>query len=185
MRTTGDRLRAAGLLAAAFALVGLVAVATVARGQEPGMKASTVAASPAWQTLKSLVGEWEGTLEVNGKMETGHVEMRLTGDGSAIMHIMDKGSLHEMVTMFHPDGTRLLATHYCAAHNQPRMALVTSTPNRLTFEFVDGTNIAPGDTHMKRLVLTIKDASHHDEAWTSQTGGKESPADVFSYTRKK
>jgi hypothetical protein len=107
----------------------------------------------------------------------------MTGDGSAIMHVMDKGGPHEMVTMIHPDGKRLLATHYCAAHNQPRMALVPSAAaNQVAFSFVDGTNIGPGEEHMRSVVFTFVDADHHEEAWTSSGSPK---ASVFKYTRKK
>jgi len=172
--------------ALAFLLAGFVPIAPAPQAQDPAMKPSAVAQTAEWQALRSLSGEWDGMVEMDGKKVPATVEMRLTGDGSAVMHVLGKGTPHEMVTMFHQDGKRLLATHYCAAHNQPRMALVTpSAPNRLVFEFIDGTNIAPGDTHMKRLAITIKDADHHDEAWTSTTSGKESPALVFSFSRKK
>src|SRR5512144_2816430 len=171
-------------MTALMACVSMCAVVSAQQKSEPKM--SVVADTPEWQKLRALVGEWEGVSEVDGKRMPITVEMRMTGDGSAVMHVMAKGTPYEMVTMFHQDGRRLLATHYCAAHNQPRMALVTpAVPNRLAFAFVDGTNIAPGDTHMKRLVMTIKDADHHDEAWTSATGGKETPPMVFSFTRKK
>jgi hypothetical protein len=79
-------------------------------------------ASPEWQKLKSLVGSWEGYMEEGGKKEPLTADVRMTGDGSAIMHTMARDTPMEMVTMIHPDGKRLLATHYCAAHNQPRMA---------------------------------------------------------------
>jgi hypothetical protein len=161
------------------------AKATAARG-EAGMNLRPVVQTPEWQKLRSLVGEWAGSVEMDGKKIPTSVEVRMTGDGSAVMHIAGKDTPYEMVTMFHADGDRLLATHYCGAHNQPRMALVKgSAPNQMAFEFVDGTNIQPGDTHMSRLVLTLTDADHHDEAWTSATSGKETPAMVFSYTRKK
>jgi hypothetical protein len=162
--------------------------ATVAHAQEKdaGMKTSAIAQTPEWLTIKSLVGSWGGVVEIEGKQVPTSVEMRLTGDGSAVMHVMDKDTPHEMVTMFHPDGERLLATHYCAAHNQPRMALVKAAKaNQIAFEFVDGTNIRPGDEHMQRLVLTITDADHHDETWTSGSDGKGGPPMTFSYTRKK
>ena len=173
-----------------FVVVLLVGVATFAAAQAQDkrteMKMSAVPQTAEWQKLRSLVGNWEGVVEEGGKKLLATVEVRMTGDGSAIMHVIGRDTPHEMVTMFHPDGKRLLATHYCAAHNQPRMALVApSAPNRLVFEFVDGTNIAPGDTHMKRVAITIKDADHHDEAWASATGGKEEPATVFSFSRKK
>ena len=171
------------------ALVSVLAgAAEVATAQEKQNKAqvSTVAQTPEWQAIKALVGVWEGLVEFDGKKVPTSVEMRLTGDGSAVIHVLDKGTPHEMVTMFHPDGERLLATHYCSAHNQPRMALVKgASASQLVFEFVDGTNIRPGDEHMQRLVLTITDADHHDETWTSGSDGKGGPPMTFSYTRKK
>lgn len=142
--------------------------------------------TPAWQQLRSLVGHWEGWVGEGEQRAPTHVEIRMTGGGSAVMHVLDRDTPHEMVTMFHPDGDRLLATHYCAAHNQPRMALAAAAaPNQLVFEFVDGTNIGPEDVHMKRLVITVHDADHHDEAWTSQRAGREEPTMVFKYTRRK
>jgi len=153
-------------------------------GQDKGAgKPSVVPQTPEWQKLKSLVGQWEGSMEEGGKQMPATVEVRMTGDGSAIMHILGKDTPYEMVTMIHPDGKRLLATHYCAAHNQPRMALVPAkSANQVAFDFVDGTNIGPGDGHMKGVVFTFTDADHHEEAWTSSS----SPgAAVFKFTRKK
>jgi hypothetical protein len=163
-------------------VAGLVAGAAGAQGKGEE-KQSVVAQSPEWQKLKSLVGQWEGVMEQDGKKLPTKVEIRLTGDGSAIMHVMDKDGPYEMVTMIHPDGKRLLATHYCAAHNQPRMAMVAAkAPNQVAFDFVDGTNIAPGDTYMKSVAFTFVDADHHDETWASSAGPG---ATVFKYTRKK
>jgi hypothetical protein len=167
----------------ALLLVGVVALAGQAQDKAPAMKASAVPDTPEWQKLKSLVGNWEGLIEEGGKKTPATVDVRVTGDGSAIMHTMARDTPMEMVTMFHPDGKRLLATHYCAAHNQPRMALVSSkAPNQVAFNFVDGTNITAGDTHITGVVITFLDADHHDEAW-SATGSAEPT--VFKYTRKK
>jgi hypothetical protein len=166
----------------ALLLIGVVALAAQAQ-DKPAMKASAVPDTPEWQKLKSLVGSWEGNVEEGGKKTPATVEVRMTGDGSAIMHTIGPGTPMEMVTMFHPDGKRLIATHYCAAHNQPRMALVASkAPNQVAFKFVDGTNITPGDTHINGVVITFLDADHHDEAWSST--GASTPT-VFKYTRKK
>jgi hypothetical protein len=108
--------------------------------------------------------------------------VRRTGDGSALMHWMDQGTSHEMVTMFHPDMDELLATHYCAAHNQPRMKLMSATPTRLVFEFKDGTNIGPHDGHMAGLAIDLIDANHHDEEWSYEQDGKRSTS-VFHFAR--
>jgi hypothetical protein len=140
---------------------------------------------PEWQQLRSLVGQWQGTVQEGGKAMGTTVEVRMTGDNSAIMHVLGKDTPHEMVTMFHPDGNTLLATHYCSAHNQPRMVLVPApAPNQIAFRFKDGTNIGPGDGHMVGLVITFIDANHHDEAWAYEDHGKEFPATVFHYSRK-
>jgi hypothetical protein len=106
----------------------------------------------------------------------------MTGDGSALMHWMDQGTPHEMVTMFHPDMDELLATHYCSAHNQPRMKLVSAGPARLVFDFKDGTNIGPHDGHMVGLALDLIDAAHHDEEWSWEQDGKRSTT-VFHFAR--
>lgn len=158
----------------AFALsVVLLVFAAAAPAQEPASKLSTVMSTPQWEKIKSLVGEWEGYMSEGGKKLPTHVSMRLTGDGSAVMHVTDAGTPHEMVTMFHMDQAELLATHYCAAHNQPRLrAKPAGKPSEIEFEFKDGTNIRPGDGHMQRLTLTFIDADHHNETWGYSSNGK-------------
>jgi hypothetical protein len=169
------------LLIAAAAAAGAQAPARGAKA--PEMKMSAVPQTPEWQRLKTLVGNWEGTMEEGGQTMPATVEVRMTGAGSAIMHVLGKDGPYEMVTMIHPDGRRLLATHYCAAHNQPRMALVPSAAaNQVAFSFVDGTNIGPGEEHMRSVVFTFTDADHHEEAWTSS--GSSKPA-IFKFARKK
>jgi len=162
------------MLVASFA--GLV------RAEEHGSK---IASTPQWEQLKALVGEWDGyTVEGDKRLPT-HVSVRLTGDGSAVMHWIDAGTPHEMITMFHMDKDDLLATHYCSAHNQPRMRAVSSgKPDQIAFEFRDGTNIRPGDGFMRRLVITVVDADHHDEEWGFDSKG-EVHSGVFHMTRAK
>jgi hypothetical protein len=171
------------VLCATALVVGFAAFAAHAQDKGPAMKTSAVPRTPEWQRLLTLVGSWEGTFEEGGKQMPATVDVRMTGDGSAIMHVMGRDTPYEMVTMIHPDGKRLLATHYCAAHNQPRMALAPSAaPNQVAFTFVDGTNIGPGETHMQGVVFTFVDADHHEEAWSSSGGGA---AAVFKFARKK
>ena len=136
--------------------------------------------SPEFEQMTKLVGKWEGTAG-------GHVtvEFRLTGGGSVLMEIMGSGTPEEMVTMYHMDGDRFLATHYCAAHNQPRMAALHSTDaNTVEFKYVDGTNITPGDVHMENVKMTLADADHHKELWTATDNGKDSAME-FDYHRVK
>ncbi len=169
--------------------LSIVAVLFLAKGfapaQEHSAGLSVVAGTPQWGKIKSLVGEWDGyTMEGSQKMEA-HISVRMTGDGSAVMHWMDAGTPHEMITMFHMDKAELIATHYCAAHNQPRLRAVPSAEStKVAFEFKDGTNIRPGDGYMRQLMITFVDADHHNETWGYDNKGKVDAA-TFYLTRVK
>jgi len=97
---------------------------------------------------------------------------------------LDEDTPHEMITMFHMDGNNLMATHYCAAHNQPRMVLMTGgDPKRLVFKFKDGTNIQPDAGHMQQVAFIFDGANHHIEEWTYIDKGKEDTT-RFDFRRK-
>jgi hypothetical protein len=125
--------------------------------------------------LQSLVGNWEGTALHDGQpMPTTTSSFRLVSDGSVIMSELAAGTPHEMITMFNMDGKNLLATHYCAYHNQPRLqAAPGQDPNVIEFTFKDATNLAsPSDPHMTRVKFTLVDPNHHVEEWTATENGK-------------
>lgn len=165
-------------------LVALLFVASIGWGEQTS-QGSQIAGTPEWDRIKSLVGEWDGYILEGGKKMEEHVSIRMTGGGSAVMHWMDAGTPHEMVTMFHMDKTELLATHYCAGHNQPRFRSVPSKdPKSISFEFKDGTNIRPGDGFMRQLTIEFVDADHHNEIWGYDNKGK-IESNTFYLTRSK
>jgi hypothetical protein len=145
---------------------------TVPLRSNPG--AESQASDAAFAKLKSLQGQWQGKTSEGGTDTPATTSFRIVSDGSAILDVLEAGTPHEMVTMFHMDGKDLLATHYCAVHNQPRFRYVASTqPNVVTFEFKDATNLAsPSDPHMVGIKITILDANHHYEDWTFSANGK-------------
>jgi len=146
---------------------------------------SQMKANPSFDKIKSLAGEWQGTASEGGQTFPSSVKVSVVSDGSVVMHDMAPGTPHEMITMFHLDGVDVLATHYCAAHNQPRMKLVPgSDPNVLVFEFKDGTNIGPDDVHMQSVKVTFVDADHHYEEWSSIDHGQIETM-KFDFHRKK
>ena len=141
--------------------------------------------SPNFDKIKTLAGEWQGTASEGGQSFPSSAKVSVVSDGSVVMHDMAPGTPHEMITMFHLDGADLLATHYCAAHNQPRMKLVSGgDPNVLVFEFRDGTNIGPDDVHMQSVKITFVDEDHHYEDWSSIDHGKIETM-RFDFHRKK
>src|SRR5512138_2526666 len=99
----------------------LLLYAPLMPAQEHEGQLSRVERTPQWDKIAALAGEWEGYALEGGQKSPARISMRMTGDGSAMMHWMDAGGSHEMITMFHMDKSDLLATHYCAAHNQPRL----------------------------------------------------------------
>jgi len=146
---------------------------------------STLKANPNFDKMKTLEGDWEGSFNEGGKSYPAHVVVHIISDGSVVMHEIDPGGPHNMVTMIHQDGDALLATHYCAGHNQPRMKLVPGDdPKSLAFDFMDGTNIAPGDGHMQGVKFIFVDADHHYEDWSYNDNGKITTS-RFEFHRKK
>ncbi|HMK24215.1 MAG TPA: hypothetical protein VK466_17925 [Terriglobales bacterium] len=126
-------------------------------------------AKNTFERLQSLNGTWEGKTREGAPLK---VTFRTVSGGSAVLsEIMGE---ENMVTMFHIDNDRVLATHYCAAGNQPRMqASLSADGKTITFSFVDATNLAtPKAGHMDHLVITIPDAGHHSEEWTFVQDGK-------------
>ena len=149
--------------------------------EEPRAK---IEANPAFEKMKNLAGKWGGSAMEKGKAQPTNARFQLISDGSAVMGWLNEGIADEMVTMFHMDGKDLMATHYCAAHNQPRMVLVNGgDPNKLTFKFKDGTNIAPGAGHMNQVTFVIDGPGHHAEDWVYLDKGKETTAH-FDFKRK-
>ena len=155
------------------ALLALGLVAAILTGDSP--------ANPGWEKVKSLVGEWEGTSEGTSY----RVSYKSVSNGTAIMETIEGPEAAQMVTLYHPDGATLLMTHYCSMGNQPRMRSKGMEQGKLTFAFVDATNIAsPEQMRMSRLVMTFPDSDHLIEEWTAKAGAKEHVG-KFNLTRKK
>lgn len=162
-------------------LVALALGSVVLRADE---QKSKIEKSPAYDKMKTLVGSWEGKVNEGGTALKTNARFQLVSDGSALAAWLGEGSPHEMVTMFHMDGNQLMATHYCAAHNQPRMVLVNGgDQNRLVFKFKDGTNIQPDAGHMRQVAFVFDGANHHIEEWTYLDKGKEETT-KFDFRRK-
>jgi hypothetical protein len=101
--------------------------------------------------LRPLVGRWEAKAPGGKKVR---VSYRFLANESALVETFTTATGKETLTVFHPDGARVLATHYCAQGNQPRLARTEdSTPARARFVFVDATNLAPGASHLTALEL--------------------------------
>ena len=161
-------------------LILLLLLPNLLLAEEPRSK---VTPNPAFDKMKTLVGSWEGLSTEGRKTLPCDARFQVVADGSVLMGWLNEHTPDEMVTMFHPDGANLMATHYCAAHNQPRMVLVPGgDANKLVFKFKDGTNIDPDTGHMNQVTFILDRPNHHVEEWTYLAKGKEVTAH-FEFNR--
>ncbi len=136
----------------------------------------------AFDRLKTLVGEWEGTSR-EGPVK---ITYTLVSGASALMERLQRGNEPEMITMYSADGDHILVTHYCSAGNQPQMKSETlkSKVQKYSFSLVRVSGLKTEDEgHMIGLVLTILDNDHLTQEWTYKEKGK-TAVDLFQYKRK-
>ena len=140
----------------------------------------------AFEKLKSLSGEWRGTEGDKDKGPPAAVTYRTTSGGSAVVETLFPGSDHEMVTLYHLDGDKLVLTHYCLLANQPKMALTgKSTDDELVFDFAGGSNVKPKtDKHMHSLRLRFENKESIASEWDMFDAGKKVDSKKFFLARK-
>ena len=153
----------------------------------PGSRPASPAESRAiFEKFKSIEGDWTGT---STKGWTERISYKVIANGSAVLESsFDAHPGEQMLTLIHPDGDRLMLTHYCAAKNQPRLVLtqVKDNGNTAVFEFLDATNLPSRDKgHMDKVVFTFKDANTFTDQWTWYEKGKESWMEEIVNTRAK
>jgi hypothetical protein len=140
------------------------------------------AGEAAFEKLKSLAGDWETK---TAKGSTLRVSYRLASRESVLVETWAPGTKAETLTVFHLDGPDLLATHYCAQGNQPRLKLKSAAGNAYELELKDATNLArPGASHMRKLRLELVDADHFTKEETYVEEGKDDVS-TLRFTRTK
>lgn len=123
--------------------------------------------------VKSMAGTWTYYDEKSVKQGVG--TFTVTSGGSAVREVLFPGKDHEMTNMFHMDGEALVATHYCAGGNQPRMKAVVGNPGTLEFKLDSVSNLTAADAdYMGGLTMTRLDANTVKQTWTSFKAGKTS-----------
>ena len=134
--------------------------------------------------IKTLVGTWDGHIATPDG-PPGSVRYELTGGGNTVVEKLFPGTEHEMMTVYHLDGDRLLATHYCAMGNQPVMKLEKATPTELSFGFVGGTNLdASKDVHIHSGRLRFGEGGTLQSEWDVYEGPQQKSTHRFFLARK-
>jgi hypothetical protein len=129
--------------------------------------------SPAFERMKTLVGKWSADSPEMGRMNT---EFRLIAGDSVIEERFAHGTPMEMLSVYHDVNGKLTMTHYCMLRNQPRMKLVKSTADSLTFDLAPTPGLNPAkDKHMHGATYTFIDKNHFKLAGVAWENGKPSP----------
>jgi hypothetical protein len=165
-------------------LTVILAAAILALGAIAARVGSQPAPANAFDRLKTLVGEWDGTDPTGKQVED---MFRLVSNNTALEETFQSDKDNQMVTMYTPDGNRLALTHYCSKGNQPHLETpaVTASSNEFAFAFTGAANLASNDAmHMHGMMLKIEDNDHFSETWTLMANGKEQ-TETFHLTRKK
>jgi hypothetical protein len=114
---------------------------------------SAPVAAAAFARLKqALPGRWEGT-RPDGRPVG--VDYRLSASGSALVETWALGPNVEALTIYHLDGERLIASHFCPLGNQPRLHLTGDADSRFEFEFLDATGLAPSEAHQRSFWIAL------------------------------
>lgn len=139
----------------------------------------------ALDPIKALAGTWECDFDGDGKADCTAI-YKVSANGYTVTENLFVGTPHEMVTAFHMDGTSVMATHYCAAGNQPRMRDAHPGKHSFMFSFVDATNLKSlNEMHMHSLKMEIVDDDHLTNTWTNFKDGKPNGEAIFKFTRTK
>lgn len=151
----------------------------------PRMKAQS-ATQNGFDGLKALVGTWEAAMPAGEGSGVTRNNFRLVSNGTAIEETFQSEKDNQMVSLYTPDGDRIVMTHYCSMGNQPRLETSATEPGQTTFDFafIGATNLkSPNDMHMHRMVFRVIDKDHFDETWTLMKDEK--PHEVtFHFARK-
>jgi hypothetical protein len=119
----------------------------------PVAAGATAPARTPWQTLEALQGSWRLPAPRTDGERAFRISYRPISKGSALVETFGNPAGSVTETIYHRDGVKIMATHYCAQGNQPRLVLEPAAArDALSFRFLDVTNLAGKDaSHLIRI----------------------------------
>ena len=137
----------------------------------------------AFEQLKALSGRWEAIRSDGERIE---IAYELLQNGSVLFEKVYWRDMSQayMVTAFHLDQENLVATHYCAGNNQPRLKAVFPEKEVVRFEFQGAGNMPdPRSGHIHGAVFRLADLEHFTSEWIWFQNGKADHTSVRKHTR--
>lgn len=149
----------------------------------PGWAGEADPEDARFEFLKGLAGTWVGTTPEGEQL----FEFRLTAGGHAVEEREMIGTPMEMLTVYHMDGTDLVATHYCVLGNQPRAtAAERVVDGALDFACAGkpGNSASHDDEHVHGWSMRLLDDGRLDYSAQLVKQGSVSEAPSFVLTRQ-
>ena len=157
------------------ALLFLAASAPQASGSET---------EDAFSSMRRLAGSWKIEHPKSAREKDLRILFQVISADSVVVETFVRKKTQPTQTVYHRDGSRLIATHYCAQGNQPRLQLSRQTvPQRLEFEYFDATNLeSNAQSHLIHLSFDLEDERHvrREEVYSS---GGQTDTTVYSLVR--
>ncbi len=122
--------------------------------------------SSTYEAIRGLEGSW--IAEGEGGEEEKQLRYEVVAGGHTVLEYV-----YGMVTAYHLDGDRVMATHYCEADNQPRMIapLALTEEGVVYFTFLDLTgNSREGYISSVGFKFEASDRIVQTWSWQDQSG---------------
>ncbi|MES2825054.1 MAG: hypothetical protein V4732_15720 [Pseudomonadota bacterium] len=125
--------------------------------------------------LENLHGVWQVNKPESEREKAFQLKYHLISKDKAFVEVYGDPAKQTTETIFYRDGKDLMATHYCARGNQPRLKMFNSAQkNTVEFKFQDITNLSnKNDAHMVRMKFTFIDKDHFEKEEVYLVNGKE------------
>ncbi len=140
--------------------------------------ADTSAPTLAEQQFSQIVS-WEGRWQV-AETDALEIVFEITARGSTVIERWETASGLHSITVYHLDGDKVVATHYCPQGNQPRLESTAAGDGGITFAFRDITGLDEGESHAFSLAYRLDEDGSllRSEIYRSAEG----PGEPSSYT---
>lgn len=142
--------------------------------------------SPEFERMKTLVGTWNGKVDMGEGPIDMTIQYRLLAGGSVLEERCFIDTPNEMVTMYYDQGGKLALTHYCIMGNRPAMLLKSSDEKTIAFDFDPTCGIdIKKESHMHALTIRFDDANTITTTCRSLMDGKEISGKASTFKRVK
>jgi hypothetical protein len=151
------------------------------------------AALPAFEKIKTLVGDWEARDGTAYGGKPIRVSYKVVSGGTSLMETYYQvgPDYIDMVTIYHLDGDNLVATHFCDVNNQVRLRADRMSDDRaLTFNYVDATNLSLSNEEViNKVEIAFVDKDHFTQTWvwrmTNSKGETRNDKAIYKFVRRK